>query len=108
MRWLDGITNSKDMSFSKLQELVEGQGSLACCSPWGHKESDMTEQLKNNNKKCSTGASKWLGRALCMPSMPSMPCRGMTYVGKTKTKNNVFAMESTSFLVPSLPAAPIK
>ena len=21
----------------------EGQGSLACCSPWGHKESDMTE-----------------------------------------------------------------
>ena len=24
----------------------EGQGSLACCSPWGHKESDMTELLK--------------------------------------------------------------
>ena len=23
----------------------EGQGSLMCCSPWGHKESDMTEQL---------------------------------------------------------------
>ena len=23
----------------------EGQGSLACCSPWGHKESDVTEQL---------------------------------------------------------------
>ena len=28
----------------------EGQGWLACCSPWGHKESDMTERLKNNNK----------------------------------------------------------
>ena len=27
----------------------EGQGSLACCSPEGYKESDMTEQLKNNN-----------------------------------------------------------
>ena len=27
----------------------EGQGSLACCSPWGCKEADMTEQLKNNN-----------------------------------------------------------
>ena len=26
----------------------EGQGSLACCSPWGHKESDKTEQLNNN------------------------------------------------------------
>ena len=30
----------------------EGQGSLACCSPQGHKESDMTEQL-NNNKAIS-------------------------------------------------------
>ena len=27
-----------------------GQGSLACCSPWGHKESDRTEWLNNNNK----------------------------------------------------------
>ena len=26
-----------------------GQGRLACCSSWGQKESDMTEQLKNNN-----------------------------------------------------------
>ena len=31
----------------------EGQGSLACRSPWGHKESDMTEQL-NNNKYTSS------------------------------------------------------
>ena len=28
----------------------EGQGSLVCCSPWGHKESDTTEQLNNNDK----------------------------------------------------------
>ena len=27
----------------------EGQGSLACCSPWGRKELDMTEPLNNNN-----------------------------------------------------------
>ena len=27
----------------------EGQGSLACCCPWGHKESDTTEQLNNND-----------------------------------------------------------
>ena len=27
----------------------EVQGSLACCSPWGHKESDMTVQLNNNS-----------------------------------------------------------
>ena len=31
----------------------EGQGSLACCSPWDHKESDTAEQL-NNNKRLST------------------------------------------------------
>ena len=30
---------------------VEGQGSLACCSPWGHKESDTTEQLNNDNSR---------------------------------------------------------
>ena len=27
----------------------EGQGNLVCCSPWGHKESYMTEQLKNSS-----------------------------------------------------------
>ena len=45
MRWLYGITNSMDMSLSKLQELGDGQGGLACCSPRGRKESDMTERL---------------------------------------------------------------
>ena len=45
MRWLDGITNSLHMSLSKLLGVGDGQGSLACCSPRGHKESDMTEQL---------------------------------------------------------------
>ena len=34
----------------------EGQGSLAfslvCCSPWGHKESDTTEQLNNHHHPC--------------------------------------------------------
>ena len=48
MRWLDGITNSKDMNLSKLwclNKFCVGQGSLMCCSPWGHKESGTTEQL---------------------------------------------------------------
>ena len=44
MRWLDGITNAIDMSLNKLR-VGDGQGGLACCSPGGHKESDMTERL---------------------------------------------------------------
>ena len=28
----------------------EGQGSLACCSPWGHKESDTAEPVSNSNE----------------------------------------------------------
>ena len=31
--------------FEQTPGVGDGQGSLACCSPWGHKESDMTEQL---------------------------------------------------------------
>jgi len=60
MRWLDGITNSMDMSWSKLQETLgdgEGQGNLACCSPWGCKESDITERL-NNNKPSKQGLAQ--------------------------------------------------
>ena len=37
-RWLDGTTDSMDMSLSKLQELV-----MVCCNPWGCKESDTIE-----------------------------------------------------------------
>ena len=32
--------------FQQAPGVGDGQGSLACCSPWGYKESDMTEQLK--------------------------------------------------------------
>ena len=45
MRWLDGITDSMDVSLGKLRELVMGQGGLACCNSWGCKELDRTERL---------------------------------------------------------------
>ena len=40
VRWLDSITDSMEMNLSKGDN--RGQGSLACCSPWGRKEWDMT------------------------------------------------------------------
>ena len=43
VRWLDGITDSMDMSLSKALGVGDGQGSLLCYSPWGFKESDTTE-----------------------------------------------------------------
>ena len=39
VRWMDGIIDE----FEQTMEDSEEQGSVVCCSPWGHKESDMTE-----------------------------------------------------------------
>ena len=44
MRWLDGITDLMDKHKQALG-VGDGQGGLVCCSPWGRKELDTTEQL---------------------------------------------------------------
>ena len=44
MRWFNGITDSMDMSLSKLWERVKEE-SRACCSPWGHKELATNDNL---------------------------------------------------------------
>ena len=46
MRWLDGITDSKD-EFEHAQGVGYGPGSLASCGPGGYKESDTTEGLSD-------------------------------------------------------------
>ena len=63
MRWLDGITDSMDMSLNKFQELVmdrESGHGTACCSSWGRKESDMIKRLNwtelNGTEAKSSGA----------------------------------------------------
>ena len=45
MRWLDEMVRLDGHEFEQALGVGDGQGSLACCSPWGHKELDMTEQL---------------------------------------------------------------
>ena len=44
MRWLDGVTDSKDMSLGKLWEMVRDREawSVASCNPWACEESDTT------------------------------------------------------------------
>ena len=56
--WLNGH------EFEQSQGDSEGQGSLVCCSPWGHKESDATELLKNHNKVL---LSRWESFAFQVP-----------------------------------------
>ena len=42
VRWHHQLSGHE---FKQVERVGDGQGSLACCSPWGHKESDMIEEL---------------------------------------------------------------
>ena len=71
--WLNGH------EFEQTPGDAEGQGSLACCSPWGHEESDMTEQLNNLPIKQSVAAvHPWM----CTLRRPSMRNQKILILGR--------------------------
>ena len=49
MRWLDGITDSMDVSLSRPQEIEKDTEALLLQSMRSHQDSDTTERLNNNN-----------------------------------------------------------
>ena len=82
MRWLDGITDSMDVSFSTLC-VSDGQGNLVCWIPWSHKESDMIEWLNWTELKyccwiakfCWNFLTPWIGaHFLPCPSLSPGVC----------------------------------
>ena len=55
MRWLDHWLDGHE--FEQTPKIGDGQGSLVCCSTWGHKESDMSEQVNNEQQYSSWDAN---------------------------------------------------
>ena len=76
----------------------DGQGGLACCSPWGHKESDMTEWLNwaelEVNNKCS--------RQICPRSTEWSRAKGNRVLPKERTVHNTLFPYTTLFRSPGV------
>ena len=65
MRWLDGITDSMEVSLSESPTpgVGDGQGGLACCDSWSRKESDTTERLNRSELKAPVDSMTLLPQA---------------------------------------------
>ena len=69
MRWSNGITDSMGHESEQAPGIGDGQGHLACCSSWGHKESDTTEWLTWTDDDVTTGQG--IGSSPSLRKIPS-------------------------------------
>ena len=72
--------------FEQVLRVGDGQGSLACCNPWGWRESDTTEQLNWTEYQLDSRYLQWLGthRDYVTPSiLLPKEISGMCYVSST-------------------------
>ena len=56
-----------EYEFEQALGVGDGQGGLACCSPWGHKESDTTERLNRTVPLAVQSAAMNASRSLLTP-----------------------------------------
>ena len=74
MGWLDGIHRLDGHEFEQTPGVGDGQGSLACCSPWGRKESDTTERLNNSKHLHNSDNLKFLAFIINLSVTIIFPC----------------------------------
>ena len=68
VRWLDGITDSMDISLGKLR-IGDGQGGLACCDSWGRKESETTLESPLDCKEIQQAILKEISPGISLEGM---------------------------------------
>ena len=83
--YCSGLPFPSPNEFELLLRDGEGQGSLECCSPWGHKKLDVTEQL-NNHKVLSWNQHKF---SIVIPTSMSFGRCGSYAQPKRRCKNPV-------------------
>ena len=84
----------------------EGQRSLVCCSPWGHKEVDVTERLNDNNKGGRVGRHWHCSHISCLSTPRARPGPRSCLAAGRVTRTGQFAGEVMRLLSRRTPWEP--